>query len=194
MHQIKTIGMISIFACLPAILQGCAAVAVGGAAAGASVATDARTAGTYVEDQAIELKAKRALLKNKALNKQVHINFTSYNTNVLVSGEAPTEALRQQVIDIVKNIEKVGRVYNEVILAAPSSLWTRSGDTTLTARVKTKLLAEKYLDGINIKIVTENGTVFLMGIITRADADRATEIARTTGGVERVVKLFEYTD
>lgn len=194
MMNIKEVYLICFVACLPIILQGCAAVAVGGAAAGASVATDTRTTGTYIEDQAIELKARKALLNNKELNDQVHINFTSYNTNVLVSGEAPTEELRAQVINIVKNVEKVNHIHNEVIIAAPSSLWTRSGDTTVTGKVKTKLLAEKDLSGINIKIVTENGTVFLMGLITRADADRATEIARTTGGVEKVVKLFEYTD
>ncbi len=189
-HRIVTPLLLLLFA----TLQGCAAVAVTGIATTASVASDKRTTGTYIEDEAIETKSRLALMSNKALNKRVHINFTSYNTSVLVSGEAPTDEDRSAVIDIVKNIDKVSHVHDEIALAAPSSFISRSGDTVITTKVKSKLLAEKNLSGINIKVVTENGVVYLMGLITRYDADRATEITRQTGGVQKVVRLFEYTD
>lgn len=176
------------------ILSGCAAVAVTGIATGASVAADTRTTGTVIEDQSIELKALQTLSANKELNDQVHINTTSYNTIVLVSGEAPTEDLRRKVIEIVRNIPKVTHVHNEITIAAPSSLVSRSSDSLITSKVKTKLLANKNVAGLNVKVVTEKGVVYLMGISTRAQADKATDIARKTGGVQKVVKLFQYTD
>ena len=192
---VKAIRSGVFIACVYTLLPGCAAplVAATGVATGAAI-IDNRTAGTLVEDETIERKAKARLRENKEVKKQVHINFTSYNTRLLISGEAPSERLRQQIVDMVKDIEKVSHIHNEVTIAAPSSLWNRSGDTTITARVKTKLLKEKNLDGFNIKIVTENGTVFMMGLISREASNRASDIARTTGGVQRVVKLFEYTD
>ena len=175
------------------LLQGCAAVVVGGAATGANVAHDRRTTGTFIEDEAIELKSLKALYSDEEVNKQTHINVTSFNTIVLVSGEAPTEELRQRVIDIVSNIDKVTHVHNEVAIAGPSSLMSRSGDTLITTKVKTKLIAEKNLDGTHVKVVTENGVVYLMGLVTREDGEKATEIARQTGGVQKVVKLFQYS-
>ena len=175
------------------VLSGCAAVVVGGAATGANVAHDRRTTGTFIEDEAIELKAVKAFLEDKEVNKQTHLNVTSFNTVVLVSGEAPTEELRQKAIDIVRKIDKVSHVHDEITIAGPSSLMSRSGDTVITTKVKTKLIAEKNLDGTHVKVVTENGVVYLMGLLNREDADRATEIARQTGGVQKVVKLFQYS-
>ncbi len=174
------------------LLQGCAAVVVGGAATGAKVAHDRRTTGTFIEDEAIELKSLKAIFDDKELNKQTHINVTSFNTIVLLSGEAPTEELRQRVVDIVTNVDKVSHVHNEIAIAGPSSLMSRSGDTLITTKVKTKLIAEKNLDGTHVKVVTENGVVYLMGLVTREDGEKATEIARQTGGVQKVVKLFQY--
>lgn len=176
------------------LLQGCAAVALTGAATGASVAYDRRTTGTVVEDEAIELKASKALFEDKSLHEQAHLNVTSYNTRVLVTGETPSEELRARAIDIVRHIEKVSQVYNEITVAAPSSLMTRSSDSVITSKVKTKLLADEQVSGINVKVVTENGVVYLMGIVSHTEADVATNIARETGGVQKVVKLFEYTD
>ncbi len=176
------------------LLGGCAAVVVGGAATGANVARDRRTTGTFIEDEAIELKSLKAFVDDKEINKQTHLNVTSFNTIVLVSGEAPTEALRQRAIDIVRNIPKVSHVHNEISIAGPSSLMSRSGDTLITTKVKTKLIVEKNLDGSHVKVVTENGVVYLMGLLNRKDADKATEIARQTGGVQKVVRLFQYSD
>lgn len=177
------------------VLQGCAPAAVTGATtAVTTVMADRRTTGTFIEDEAIENKSRLALWDRKDLNKRVHINFTSYNTSVLVSGEAPTEEDRQAVVDLVKNIEKVTRVYDEIAIAGPSSLLSRSADSVVTAKIKTKLIAEKDLSTMHIKVVTENGVTFLMGIVSQEEGDIATEIARRTGGVQKVVKLFEYRE
>ena len=176
-------------------LQGCAPVAITGATtAVTTLAADRRTTGTFIEDEAIELKSRLALSDNKELNKRVHINFTSYNTSVLVSGEAPTEEDRQAVIDLVENVEKVTRVHDEIVIAAPSSLISRSADTVVTAKIKAKIIAEKDLSSLHIKVVNENGVTFLMGLVTTEEGDIATEIARRTGGVQKVVKLFEYRE
>ena len=190
MKNIKLFALIGILT----ILYGCAAAVIGGAAAGANVAHDRRTTGTFIEDEAIELKSFKAFLNDKEINKQTHLNVTSFNTIVLVSGEAPTEELRQRAIKIVRNIPKVSHVHDEVSIAGPSSLMSRSGDTLITTKVKTKLIVEKNLDGTHVKVVTENGVVYLMGLLNREDADKATEIARQTGGVQKVVKLFQYSE
>lgn len=176
------------------VLHGCAAVAVSGVAAGTSVAADNRTTGTVIEDQSIEFKAGRAFSADEELDDQAHINTTSYNTVVLLTGEAPTEQLRQRAVELARNIEKVTHVHNEITIAAPSSLMSRSSDTVITSKVKTKLLADKDVAGMNTKVVTEKGVVYLMGLSSKSNADSATEIARTTGGVQKVVKLFQYTD
>ena len=177
------------------LLQGCAPVAITGATTAVStVAADRRTAGAMVEDQAIEVKSRLALADQKDLNDRVHINFTSFNTVVLVSGEAPTEEDRQAVIDLVKNVEKVTVVHNEITIAAPSSLLSRSADAVVSAKIKAKLIAEKDLSTLHIKVVTENGVTYLMGLVSREEGDIATEIASRTGGVQKVVKLFEYRE
>ena len=175
-------------------LQGCAAVAVTGIATSASVAIDKRTTGTIIEDQSIELKAAKALYNDKELNEKTHFNFTSYNTYVLVTGEAPNETLRERAVEMVRNIDKVTHVYNEITIAAPSSLILRISDSLITSKVKAKLLADKEVKGLEVKVVTEKGVVYLMGLSTRNQADRATEVARQTGGVQKVVKLFQFID
>jgi len=176
------------------VLHGCAAVVVGTGATGAAVAHDRRTTGTVIEDQAIELKATQAFFSDKQINDEAHINVTSYNTVVLVTGEAPTEELRDRIISIVRDIPKVTHVYNEVTIAAPSSFVSRSSDSLITSKVKTRLLTLKDFDGTRVKVVTEKGVVYLMGLVTREEGDRATEAARKAGGVQKVVKLFQYLD
>jgi osmotically-inducible protein OsmY len=175
-------------------LSACAAVAVGGVAATGTAAADRRTTGTLVEDQTIEVKAYKALKADAELNEQAHLNVTSYNTVVLLSGETPTDAMRQRAMEIVKGIDKVTHVYNELSIAAPSSMVSRSSDSYITTKVKTKLFADKKISGIQVKVNTEKGVVYLMGIVSRAEAEIATDIARQTGGVQKVVKLFQYTD
>ena len=175
-------------------LQGCVAAVATTGVTGAAVAYDQRTAGTIIEDQAIELKASQAFYSDKEIDENAHVNVTSYNTVVLVTGEAPTEELINRIIELVRNIPKVSHVYNELTLAAPSSFTSRSSDSLITARVKTNLLILDNFDGTRVKVVTEKGVVYLMGLLIREEADRATESTRLTGGVQKVVKLFQYTD
>lgn len=177
------------------ILQGCAPLVVGGAAAtGVAVSQDRRTTGTFVEDQAIELKVQQRIREIKALKEKIHINVTSFNTNVLLTGETTTEAAREQVVNVAKNTQKVSHVFNEIVIAAPSALLARSSDTLLTSNVKSRLLADKVVEGTKIKVVTEAGVVYLMGLLTREQGNRAATIASQASGVQKVVKLFEYLD
>ena len=174
------------------ILNGCAAAVVTTGATGAAAAYDRRTAGTLIEDQTIELKAANAFFEDKEINNNAHVNVTSYNLVVLISGEAPTEELIQKIVKIVQNIPKVTHVHNELTLAAPSALSSRSSDSLITAKVKTSLLTNKETEGLRVKIVTEKGVVYLMGLVTRDEAEPITEVVRHVGGVQKVVKLFQY--
>ena len=183
-----------ILLCLITSLIGCVAVAVGGGAAVATAAVDRRTPGTLVEDQTIEVKAIKVFRDDNELKEQAHLNVTSYNTVVLITGETPTNAMSQKTLELVKAIDKVTHVYNEITIAAPSSMVSRSSDSYITTKVKTKMFADKVLSGFKVKVVTEKGVVFLMGIVSHSEADIATEITRQTGGVQKVVKLFQYTD
>jgi len=178
------------------LLSGCAPVVVGGAATTATVAHDRRTTGSVVEDQAIELRIKNSLSEDAEIDRLAHINVTSYDGIVLLSGEAPSEALRTRAGQIAREAEKVRRVHNEIQLAAPSSMMTRSSDSWITTKVKSSLFGVKIegFDPTSVKVVTENGTVFLMGLVNQAEAAAATEQARQVSGVQRIVKLFEYID
>lgn len=190
------------------LLYGCAPVVIGGAAAGtAVVATSRRSPGSVVDDETIELKARLAIIENKELNRQVHVEITSYNGIILLTGQAPSEQLRTEVENLVRKIPEVQSlaskagtappIHDEITIAAPNSLMTRTSDSLVTAKVKTGLLGITDIEGFNgtrVKVITENGTVYLMGLLTRKEADAVTEKARQVGGVQRVVKLFEYID
>lgn len=175
-------------------ITGCAGIFLGSAATGAVVANDTRTTGTIIEDQSIELKAYKTISDDQQLRDQTHINVTSYNTIVLLTGEAPDMSLRDRVIEKVRHVDKVRHIYDEIQILAPSSLGSRSADSMVTAKVKTRLFTEKEVDATRVKVVTENGVVYLMGIIPRAKSALASEAVRTVSGVERVVLLFEFTD
>jgi len=175
-----------------AALSGCIGVVLGGAAGGASVVNDPRTAGSLVEDESIELKAGNLLRGDKDLAQQTHINVTSYNQVVLVTGEAPTEDMRDRAFNMVKGIEKVRTAHNEVTIAAPSPISSRTTDSWLTTSVKAKIVGAKELNAIRIKVVTEAGTVYLLGLVKQDEGDLAAQLASQTAGVQRVVKLFEY--
>ncbi|HYR05388.1 MAG TPA: BON domain-containing protein [Gallionella sp.] len=173
-------------------LQGCFPVAAVGVGTGVMVAQDRRTSGAYIEDEAIENKASDHI--GKLYKNNAHVNVTSFNRNVLISGEAPSEAVRTEIGRLVAGIENVRNVSNELVVSGPSSLTSRSSDSLITSDVKLRFMQDKRFNADHVKVVTENGTVFLMGIVKRAEADAATEITSTTSGVQRVVKLFEYLD
>ncbi len=175
------------------LLSGCTAAVIGGAAAGTSVALDNRTTGDYVEDQNIKTKFAHLFYEDKELTEQTHVNVTSYNRKVLITGEVLTEQQKQQLTHIANEIKNVRYVFNEAVIAKPTSLSSRSSDSFITSKIKTAVFTHlKELDGAQVKVVTENGVVFLMGLVNREQADKITDIARTTKGVKKVVKLFEY--
>jgi len=171
-------------------LHGCAAVVVGGAATGAAVATDRRTAGVFVGDQEIELRAMTRL-RETLPEKTGNISVTSYNRQVLLTGQVPDEPTRARATDVVKGVPDVRTVFNELSISGVTSLTSRANDTTITGNVKTRLLRDERVPGTQIKVVTEAGVVYLMGLVTQTEAGVATEIARTTSGVTKVVTLFE---
>lgn len=173
-------------------LQGCFPVVAAGVGTGIMMAQDRRTSGAYVEDEAIENKA--TALINKQYKNTVHVNVTSFNRNVLVSGEAPSEAVKTEIGKLVSGVENVRNLNNELTVSGLSSLTSRSSDSLITSDVKMRFMSDKRFNTDQVKVVTENSTVFLMGIVKHAEADAATEVASTTGGVQRVVKLFEYLD
>lgn len=173
-------------------LAACVPVIAGGAAAGGVMAADRRTSGVYIEDQSIELKAKKALMEQ--IGDNIHANVTSFNRNVLITGEAFNEESRVKAEAIVKDIEHVRSVTNEVIVAAKTSLGGRSNDTFITSKVKGNMVTKNLFPANYVKVVTENSVVYLMGLVSRQEAENAVEIARNVDGVEKVVKVFEYID
>jgi osmotically-inducible protein OsmY len=171
------------------VLQGCAGIAVTSAGAAVMMTNDRRTAGYYIEDENIEWKVVG--LANDRF-KGSHINGTSYNRKVLLTGEVPSEADRKSIEDAVKGIENVREVANELVVAGHSSITSRGNDSLITSNVKARMVGNGKFSPNHVKVVTEASTVFLMGLVTQAEGDAAVEIARSTSGVTRVVKVFEY--
>lgn len=172
-------------------LAGCAAVAVGGAAVGTSVALDRRTAGVYVSDQEIELRAL-ARLRETFPQKTDNISATSYNRQVLLTGQVPDETTRSRAAEVVKAIPDVRTVFNELTLSGITSLTSDANDIAITSSVKARMLRDENVPATKIKVVTEAGVVYLMGLVSQSEGEAATNIARTTSGVTKVVTLFEY--
>jgi osmotically-inducible protein OsmY len=175
-----------------ACLNGCFPVVAVGMGAGALLAQDRRTSGAYVEDSAIELKVNDKISKQYPAN--VHVNVTSFNRNVLLSGQAPTDAVKMEIGKLAFGIENVRNVHNELVVSGVSSFTSRASDTMITSDVKMRFMNDKRFSADHVKVITEGGMVFLMGIVKHQEANAAAEVASTTGGVMRVVKLFEYLD
>ncbi|MBI5612663.1 MAG: BON domain-containing protein [Gammaproteobacteria bacterium] len=176
------------------LLQGCAAAVVAGAATGAVVAHDRRTMGSIVDDEAVELKASAAINSDNQLKEQAHVNVTSMNGIVLLSGEAASAELRDRVLSQVRPIPSIRRIHNEIRIAPPSLFGNRSLDTWYTTKVKSRLLFTKDLDASRVKVVTENSTVYLLGLVTQHEGEIAANSTAQVGGIGGVVKLFEYID
>jgi len=173
-----------------ATLSACAPLIVGGAmVGGAFMVTDRRTSGAQVEDQAIELKAMNRT--REILGDRGHVNATSYNRTVLLTGEVPAEADRTAVEQTVSRIENVRSVVNELAVMGNSSLTSRSNDAILSGKVKATFVDAKDLQANAFKVYTERGTVYLLGRVTEREANRAADLARTISGVQKVVRVFE---
>ena len=172
--------------CVPLVAIGVGA----GASTGAVISEDRRTSGIFIEDESIELKSVRRI--NQQLGNNVHINVTSFNRNVLMTGEVPNETALQEAEKLVMSVDNVRNIFNEVRIAEKSSLASRSNDTLITSKVKTRFIGARGFQINHVKIVTENKVVYLMGLVRRDEADSAAELASSTPGVARVVKVFEY--
>lgn len=172
-------------------LQGCVPVVVTGVAVGGALATaDRRSYGVQMDDQGIAVKAEADLLQR--YDDKVHVNVTSFNRNALITGEVPDEATKAAIETMVSGYPNVLSVTNELRIAPPESYGSRSNDAYITSKVKARLVESGKVYANLVKVVTEAGAVYLMGLVTQQEADAATEIARTTGDVRKVVRVFQY--
>lgn len=183
-------------AVLAALLTGCGAIVVGGIAAGAKVAHDRRTTGTFVEDQNILLKAIEMRDQDPELQQNANVNLSAFNLQVLFTGQAENMAVVERFRDRVLTIPRVRTVLNEVTIGAESTWSEATADAYLTSKVKLALFSVdiENFDPTRVKVISSLGSVYLMGLLTPAEADAVTEVARFVSGVKRVVKLFEYID
>ena len=170
-------------------LSACAPIMIAGFAGSAMVASDRRTSGAQLEDETIEFRGSARI--RDALGERAHVNITSYNRQVLLSGEVATERDKQIVESLLEKLENVKTVVNELSIMQPTSLSSRSNDLLLTAKVKAALVDSRDLFANAFKIVTERGTVYVMGRITQREATSATNVIRNVNGVNKVVRLFE---
>jgi len=171
------------------LLAGCPVIIAGGGAAAISAIEDRRTSGTILDDDSIETQVRRGLRERYGDN--THVNVTSFNRSVLLTGEVPDEARRAEVEKMVQGIGNVRGVTNDLQVSAPSSLGARANDSLITTKVKGRLLDSNKVNPVHVKVVTEAGVVYLMGIVTDQEATDAVEVARNTGSVIKVVRIFE---
>ncbi len=184
----KLARLAALVVCIP-LLGGCFGAAVVGAGAGALMIADRRTSEVYIADQGLELRASSRISEKHG--DKVHVNVTSYNRMLLLTGEVPTAEIKADVEKIAGGVPDVKSVANELAIAGPSSFGVRSNDSYITSKVKARFIDTGKFSAHVVKVVTEAGLVFLLGIVTQAEADAAVEIARTTGGVLKVVRVFE---
>jgi osmotically-inducible protein OsmY len=187
----RTTILVALCAVIP-LLDACAPAAViaVGAGYGAIVANDQRSTGAQLDDQTIEIKI--ATTVGGKWGNEVHLNATSYNGIVLLTGEAPSTVVQDEITKIAKSTDRVRMVQNEMVIGPTTDLSARTNDTYITSKVKTRLLEDEKFKALYVKVVTERGVVYLMGIMSREEGTQAAQIAATTAGVARVVKVFEY--
>jgi len=174
--------------CLP-VLAGCFGAAAVGVGTGALMLTDRRNSETYLSDQGMELRAANRI--SEKYGDKVHVNVTSYNRMLLLTGEAPTEAIKADVEKLASGVPNVKSISNELAIAGPASFGGRSNDSYITSKVKARFVDANKFSANHVKVVTEAGVVFVLGMVTQAEAEAAVEITRTTGGVQKVVRVFE---
>ena len=185
----QLVSLMVLSACIAAGLSACAPVIVGGAVLGSFMATDRRTSGTQIEDEGIELRGGSRV--GESLGERGHVNVTSYNRQVLLTGEVPNAQDKQLVEQILSRVENVRAVVNELEVLGNSTLTQRSSDALVTGRVKAGMVDAKDLFANAFKVTTERGTTYLMGRVTQREANRATEVTRATPGVQKVVRVLE---
>ncbi len=179
---------------LATVITGCASIVGNTTEQSISSSPGLRTAGSVIDDEVIENKVLVNLTQGSQALKNSHINTVSFNKNVLLVGQVPDEQTKIEAGQIAKSVRDVQVVHNELQIAGPTSLLIRSNDTYLTSRAKVNLLASQNANGIRIKVITENGSVYLMGLVRRAEAQAAVDEIVTIAGVRKIVKVFEYID
>lgn len=190
----KSLLSLGLIITLTFLLQGCFVV-MGGAAVGAAstaILYDNRDFHTMLNDETISRQIATAINSHEAIRSQCHIVISTYHGIVLLAGQAPTTALKTQIQILAKQQPHIKRLYNEIQIEGPTTMLTRSSDTWITTKTKTALLNTPKLKSGNLKVITENGTVYLMGILTREQAKLAVQTTRTIGGVQKVVTVFQY--
>ena len=175
-------------AALAPVLTGCVPVAAVGVGAGALVFADRRLTETYIADEAIETRTLNRI--NEKFGDKVHVNATSFNRAVLLTGEVPSEATRAEIEKVVTSVPNVRAITNELVAAGVSTFGARSNDSYVTSKVKARFIDANKFAVNHVKVVTEGGAVYLLGIVTQRESDAAVEIARTTSGVQKVVRVF----
>lgn len=187
----KTKLIMLALAALP-LLNGCAAVVVGGVAGGALLASDRRTSGAYVDDQAMEAKAISWILQTYGT--QVHVNVTAYNRKLLLTGEVPDAKTRAAVENLMAKVENQNGIYNELAVAPNSALKYRNMDTWITTQVRAQMLNSEEFTPNRVKVVTEDAVVYLLGLVTQKEAQAAAKVAAGVPNVRKVTTYFEYVD
>jgi len=173
-------------------IAGCAPPMIAvGVAHVALIAADPRSTGAQLDDTTIEFKVESAA--GTRWGEAIHLNVTSYNGNVLLSGEAPAPEIRSEIVQIAKSTDRVRNIYDEMVVGPVTDLGARSNDAYITSKVKARMIDSETVKSLYVKVVTERSVVYLMGIVSREQGDAAAQVAATTEGVARVVKLFEYT-
>lgn len=192
----KKIALIIAPLLMTGLLQGCVAVgaAAAGGAAGTSIARDKRTLTTMADDQNITYQIEKQLVADPDIHNNAHIAVATYNGVVLLVGQAPSSDLRDRAVQYAQAQPKVKRIFNEITIGKPTSLVQRSQDALITSNVKARMVATTNLEASRLKVVTEDGVVYIMGLTTRRQADIAAIVARNSSGVRKVVKLIEYAD
>lgn len=171
------------------VLAGCFGAAAVGVGTGALMLTDRRNSETFISDQGMEIRAAKRI--GERHGDKVHVNVTSYNRMLLLTGEVPTEVMKADVEKLASGVPNVKAITNELAIAGPASFGGRSNDSYITSKVKARFVDADKFSPNHVKVVTEAGVVFLLGLVTQAEADAAVEIARTTGGVQKVIRVFE---
>lgn len=174
------------------LLQGCVAAAILGGAAATKVATDPRTVGTQVDDETLEIRVKNALNNDAQLKQEGRVEVVSYSGRILLIGQVPNDNLKNIATNLAKGAEGVTEVYNEIRMGQPISLMQRSKDSWITTKIKPELLINSKVKTTSVKVITEDGEVFLMGNLTQSQSDAASEVARNISGVKKVVRVFNY--
>ncbi len=174
------------------LLQGCVAALIGGGAIATKVGTDPRTAGTQIDDETLEFKVENAIEKDAQIKSEARINAVSYNGRVLLIGQVPSEGVKETATELAKGVEGVNDVYNELTVGQKISIGQISKDSWITTQVKSKMLVDNRVKSTDVKVITENGQVFLLGSLTHSQADAAADIASRISGVQKVVKVFKY--